>query len=84
MRLNEARDVSDQGNVVDRYRLNDHVKDMLATPPNTLRINEKYISEYYILNRVGVVITTNYRDALWSLSSAAISPSTSATTPPSP
>jgi hypothetical protein len=37
VRLNEARDVSDHGNVVDRYRLNDHVKDMLATPPNTLR-----------------------------------------------
>jgi Family of unknown function (DUF5906) len=64
VRLSEARDVSDHGNVVDRYRLNDHTKDMLATPPNTLRINEKYINEYYILNRVGIIVTTNYRDAL--------------------
>src|SRR5262249_13509433 len=56
-------DVSDQG-TVNRYQLNDHVKEMLAAPPNTLRVNEKYINEYYILNRVGVVVTTNYRDAL--------------------
>jgi hypothetical protein len=40
------------------------MKDMLATPPHTLRINEKYINEYYILNLAGMVITTNYRDAL--------------------
>jgi hypothetical protein len=63
VRLNEVRDTGDQG-PVDLYRLNDHMKDVLATPPNTLRINEKYISEYYILNRVGMIITTNYRDAL--------------------
>ena len=63
VRLNEVRDVSDQG-AVDLYRLNDHMKDMLATPPDTLRINEKYINEYYILNLTVMVITTNYRDAL--------------------
>jgi len=64
VRLSEARDVSDHGNIVDRYRLTDHMKDMLATPPNTLRVNEKYINEYYILNRAGMIVTTNYRDAL--------------------
>jgi len=63
VRLSEVRDVSDQG-AVDLYRLNDHMKDMLATPPDTLRINEKYINEYYILNLAVMVITTNYRDAL--------------------
>jgi len=63
VRLNEVRDTGDQG-PVDLYRLNDHMKDVLATPPNTLRINEKYINEYYILNRIGMIITTNYRDAL--------------------
>ena len=63
VRLSEVRDVSDQG-AVDLYRLNDHMKDMLATPPDTLRINEKYINEYYILNLTVMVITTNYRDAL--------------------
>jgi hypothetical protein len=63
VRLSEARDVGERGST-DLYRLNDHVKDMLATPPETVRINEKYISEYYILNRVGMIVTTNYRDAL--------------------
>jgi hypothetical protein len=63
VRLSEVRDVSEHG-AVDLYRLNDHMKDALATPPNTMRINEKYVNEYYILNRVGVIITTNHRDAL--------------------
>jgi hypothetical protein len=64
VRLSEARDVGEHG-AVDRYRLYDHMKDMLATPPNTLRVNEKYINEYYILNRCGLIVTTNYRDALF-------------------
>ena len=64
VRLNEARDVGEQG-TVDRYRLYDHMKDLLAAPPNTIRVNEKYINEYFILNRSGMVITTNYRDALY-------------------
>jgi hypothetical protein len=64
VRLNEARDVGEQG-TVDRYRLYDHMKDLLAAPPNTIRVNEKYINEYFILNRLAMVITTNYRDALY-------------------
>jgi len=64
VRLSEARDVGEQG-TVDRYRLYDHMKDVLAAPPNTMRVNEKYINEYYILNRAGMIITTNYRDALY-------------------
>jgi hypothetical protein len=63
VRLSEVRDVGEHG-AADLYRLNDHMKDMLATPPETLRINEKYINEYYILNRAGLIITSNYRDAL--------------------
>jgi Family of unknown function (DUF5906) len=63
VRLSEVRDVSDHG-TINRYQLSDHVKEMLAAPPNTLRVNEKYINEYYVLNRVGMIVTTNYRDAL--------------------
>jgi hypothetical protein len=63
VRLSEVRDVGERG-ATDLYRLNDHMKNMLATPPDTLRINEKYINEYYILNLAGMVITSNYRDAL--------------------
>jgi hypothetical protein len=64
VRVNEARDVGEQGHV-DRYRLHDHMKDMLASPPATFRVNEKYIKEYYIFNRCGFIITTNHRDALY-------------------
>ena len=40
VRVSEARDMGEQGRV-DRYGLYDHTKTMLATPPNTLRVNEK-------------------------------------------
>jgi hypothetical protein len=64
VRLSEARDMGEQGRI-DRYGMHDHTKNMLVTPPETMRINEKYIREYYIFNRFGMVITTNHRDALF-------------------
>jgi hypothetical protein len=64
VRLSEARDMGEQGRI-DRYGLHDHTKNMLVTPPNTLRVNEKYVREYYIFNCFGMVITTNHRDALF-------------------
>ena len=64
VRLSEARDLGEQGRI-DRYGLHDHIKNMLVTPPNTLRVNEKYVREYYIFNCFGMVITTNHRDALF-------------------
>jgi hypothetical protein len=64
VRLSEARDMGEQGRI-DRYGLYDHTKNMLATPPDMLRISEKYLREYYIVNCFGIVITTNYRDALY-------------------
>jgi hypothetical protein len=63
VRLSEARDMGEQGRI-DRYGLYDHTKNLLATPPNMLRINEKYIREYYIVNCFGMVVTSNHRDAL--------------------
>jgi hypothetical protein len=64
LRVNEARDLGESGRV-DRYGFYDHCKHLLATPPNTVRVNEKYVREYYIDNVVGLVVTTNYRDALY-------------------
>jgi hypothetical protein len=64
VRLSEARDMGEQGRI-DRYGLYDHTKSILVTPPDTLRVNEKYIREYYIFNCFGMVVTTNYRDALY-------------------
>jgi len=64
LRVSEARDVGEHG-VVDRYRLYDHIKDMITTPPSTLRINIKYVPEFEIVKCLGVVVTTNHRDALF-------------------
>jgi hypothetical protein len=64
VRVSEARDMGEQGRV-DRYGLYDHTKTMLAAPPHTLRVNEKYLREYYIFNCFGMVVTTNHRDALY-------------------
>jgi hypothetical protein len=66
LRINEARDAGDtRHGRIDRYALHDHMKQLLATPPETYRINRKYDPEYPGFNVVGVLITTNHRDALY-------------------
>jgi hypothetical protein len=57
LRINEARDLGD----VNRYQFYDHMKAYTAAPPDVLRVNEKHLREYSVLNCVGVVITTNYK-----------------------
>jgi hypothetical protein len=61
MRVNEARDLGD----VSRFEFYDSMKAYTAAPPDVLRVNEKYLRQYYVPNCVGVVITTNYKDALF-------------------
>ena len=46
---------------VNRYALYEHMKTLLAAPPDTLRCNEKHTKEYAVFNVCGVVITTNHR-----------------------
>jgi uncharacterized protein DUF5906 len=57
LRLSEARDLGD----FDRFRFYDHMKAIIAAPPDILRINEKHIREHYIPNLCGVIITTNHK-----------------------
>jgi hypothetical protein len=57
LRISEARDLGD----ADRFALYDHLKAIIAAPPDTLRIDEKNIREYVIPNVVGVIITTNHK-----------------------
>lgn len=57
LRVSEARDQGD----VDRYKLYEHLKTFTAAPPDVLRVNEKHLREYYVVNCCGVVITTNFR-----------------------
>jgi hypothetical protein len=57
LRINEGRDL---GNI-DRFKFYDHTKIYTATPPDVLRINEKNLKEYYALNCLGLIITTNHK-----------------------
>ena len=57
LRVSEARDLGD----IDRYAFYDHMKVYTASPPDVLRVDEKHLREYSVLNCVGVVITTNHK-----------------------
>jgi hypothetical protein len=46
---------------VSRYAFYDHMKVCCAAPPEVLRIDEKFIREYYILNCCGVLVTSNHK-----------------------
>jgi hypothetical protein len=57
LRINEARDLGE----VNRYAWQDHMKAYTASPPDVLRVDEKNLREYSILNCCGVIITTNHK-----------------------
>jgi hypothetical protein len=57
LRVSEARDLGD----VNRFQFYDHLKSYTASPPDVLRIDEKHLREYSILNCTGLVITTNHK-----------------------
>jgi hypothetical protein len=57
LRISEAHDLGE----FDRFKFHDHMKAIIAAPPDTLKIDEKYIREYMILNVCGVIITTNHK-----------------------
>jgi hypothetical protein len=57
LRVNEARDLGD----IDRFGFYDHMKAYTAAPPDVLRVDEKNLREYSILNCCGVIITTNHK-----------------------
>jgi hypothetical protein len=66
VRVNEARDVGDANRGrIDRYGLHDHMKALMASPPETHRINRKYVPEYIALSRAGFITTSNHEDALY-------------------
>ena len=57
LRVSEARDLGD----VDRYAFYDHMKVYTAAPPDVLRVDEKNVREYSVMNVCGVIITTNHK-----------------------
>jgi hypothetical protein len=57
LRISEARDLGE----FDRFAFYEAMKTYCAAPPDVLRVNEKYIREYYVPNVCGVIITTNHK-----------------------
>jgi hypothetical protein len=57
LRVSEARDLGE----VDRFAFYDHMKVYTAAPPDVLRVDEKHLREYAVLNVCGVIITTNHK-----------------------
>jgi hypothetical protein len=57
LRINEARDLGE----FDRFAFFDHMKALLATPPDVIRVDEKNVKEYYVFNLTSVVITSNHK-----------------------
>ena len=57
LRVNEARDLGE----VNRFQFYDHMKAYTAAPPDVLRVDEKNLREYSVLNCCAIVITTNHK-----------------------
>jgi hypothetical protein len=57
LRISEAHDLGD----INRFAFYDHMKTILATPPDVVRVNGKYMPQHYVLNVAGVIFTTNNR-----------------------
>lgn len=57
LRVSEARDLGD----INRFAFYDHMKTIIAAPPDVIRVDEKYLREYSVPNVCGVIITTNYK-----------------------
>ena len=55
-RVSELRDLGD----FNRYQLYERSKVFLAAPPDTLRIDEKYVPAHDVLNVVAVILTSNH------------------------
>ena len=57
LRISEARDLGE----FDRFQFYDHLKSYAASPPDMLRVDEKHLREYPIINCCGLIITTNHK-----------------------
>ena len=55
--IGEAKDMGE----VNRYQFYEHLKPYLAAPPDALRTDEKNRPEYYVLNVLRVIMTTNHK-----------------------
>ncbi|MCX5543032.1 DUF5906 domain-containing protein [Paraburkholderia sp. CNPSo 3076] len=56
VRVSEVRDLGD----LDRYAFYEHCKPYLASPPDVIRVDEKNLREYYVVNACNFIFTTNH------------------------
>jgi hypothetical protein len=56
LRVSEVKDMGD----VTRFELYEGMKSYMAAPPDALECNEKNLKQHYVLNVMGVIITTNH------------------------
>jgi hypothetical protein len=56
LRINEAKDMGD----ISRFDWYEATKTLMAAPPDVLPCNEKHIRQHWIINCMGVVITSNH------------------------
>jgi hypothetical protein len=61
LRVSEARDLGE----MNRFTLYEHMKTLLATPPDVIRCNEKHIRQHHVFNVCGVIITSNRKDSFF-------------------
>lgn len=57
LRINEARDLGD----INRFQFYEHMKTIIAAPPEVIQVNQKYMQPYNIPNVVSVIFTTNHK-----------------------
>jgi hypothetical protein len=55
--ISEAHDLGE----FNRPALYERMKGIICAPPDVIRVNEKHRQEHYILNRCGVLYTTNHK-----------------------
>jgi Family of unknown function (DUF5906) len=58
LRINEAHDL---GGEVSKFAFYERLKAYTASPPEVLRVDEKNLREHSVLNRVGVILTSNHK-----------------------
>ena len=56
LRISEARDLGE----INRYAFYESTKTLMAAPPDVTRVNAKYVGQYYLVNVIAVILTTNY------------------------
>jgi hypothetical protein len=57
LRVSEVKDLGD----VDRYSFYEACKTLMASPPDTLRCNPKFVKPFHVMNVTSPIMTSNYK-----------------------